>query len=509
MSYPTEKLLAIVTDPHLSFRQKGRQLALAADELIPYPTLSAELDHALSERIVCDMFEGHAPYKPRYVLPDYALFLAQGSCYLELPPATDLDEALTYLSILYQHVPSVTDLPVFLGRIDQILLPYISGVSDAELTKKLRLFWIQLDRNLPDAFVHVNIGPTDNPIVRAVLAIEAELKQTVPNVTFLYDAQVTPDNLLRMVTNCLCACNKPHIANSPQHEAAFPETGFGIVSCYNALPLQGGANTLVRLNLRKVAEASDSEADFFDVKLPFYSDLMFELIERRTQFLHEQSGFFSSFLVTEGLISAEKFSPMWGVFGMAEAVNHLGSLMQQTGRYGNSAWHNALGVRISKTLSERVSQTPVTYGYKNRALLHSQAGISTDTNTTPGTRIPYGEEPGIVEHVRAVAGHHAYYPSGISDVLALDQTVTQNPEALYQLCKGALSLGMREFTVNIANSDLVRVTGFMMKKSDIAKFHDAGSRSNTAGLGVEAVEKTHVLDRRPRVIANELTVSDY
>ncbi|WP_414602363.1 glycyl radical enzyme domain-containing protein [Proteus mirabilis] len=25
------------------------------------------------------MYEGHAPYKPRYVLPDYAKFLAQGS----------------------------------------------------------------------------------------------------------------------------------------------------------------------------------------------------------------------------------------------------------------------------------------------------------------------------------------------------------------------------------------------------------------------------------------------
>ncbi len=33
------------------------------------------------------MFEGHAPYKPRYVLPDYARFLANGSEWLELEGA--------------------------------------------------------------------------------------------------------------------------------------------------------------------------------------------------------------------------------------------------------------------------------------------------------------------------------------------------------------------------------------------------------------------------------------
>lgn len=52
------------------------------------------------------MFEGHAPYKPRYVLPDYARFLANGSEWLELEGAKDLDDALSLLTILYHHVPS-------------------------------------------------------------------------------------------------------------------------------------------------------------------------------------------------------------------------------------------------------------------------------------------------------------------------------------------------------------------------------------------------------------------
>ena len=509
MTLIQDRLLSIATDPLLSFKQKSRQFALSADEQLPYLSLSDGLSTALESRVVCDMFEGHAPFKPRYVLPDYALFLKQGSCYLELPPADTLDEALTYLGILYHHVPSVTDLPVFLGHIDRLLLPYIDDVSDAQLYQKLKLFWIQLDRTLPDAFVHANIGPEDNRIVRAILAIEAELKQTVPNLTFMYDPAITSDDLLRAVTDTLCQCNKPHIANNPLHEAQFTDTGFGIVSCYNALSLGGGANTLVRLNLRKVAEQSDSLEDFFAHQLPRYSDLMFELIEARTDFLHNRSGFFNSFLVSEGLIHEDRFSPMWGVFGLAQAVNHLGSLANKQGSYGNSEWHNALAPRISQALSDIVTETFVTFGYKNRALLHSQAGISTDSEETPGTRIPYGEEPDIISHVKIAASHHAYYPSGISDVLQLDQTVVDNPESVFQLCKGALQIGMREFTVNIAHQDLVRVTGFMIKRSDIEKLQAEGSRSNTAALGVEAVEKTGILNRRPRVVSDELTVSDY
>ncbi len=62
--------------------------------------------------------KSHAPYKPRYVLPDYARFLRQGSAWLELAPPRDFDEALYALRILYHHVPSVTGMPVWLGRLD-------------------------------------------------------------------------------------------------------------------------------------------------------------------------------------------------------------------------------------------------------------------------------------------------------------------------------------------------------------------------------------------------------
>lgn len=498
-----QQLLDIVTEPRLSFRQKSRNLALVADSLLPLPAVSEAVSDAMASGHICDMLEGHAPYKPRYVLPDYERYLEQGSDYLELTPATDLDEALNHLLILYHHVPSVTDLPVFLGHLDSLLLPYLGELGEEAIYKKLKLFWIQLDRTFPDAFVHANIGPTDNIVCRALLRIDAELEQIVPNLTFMYDPAETPDDLLRQVTRNICECSKPHVANFPVHQAAFESTGFGIVSCYNVLPLGGGSNTLVRINLKRVAESSEDIKDFFARQLPYYSGLMFELIESRTDFLHKKSGFFESFLIEEGLIHENRFAPMWGVYGMAEAVNHLSGAENSTHGYGHNQAQNELGHKISATLNSTVRNTPVTYGLENRALLHSQAGLSIDEGVTPGTRIQYGNEPDVIGHIKAMAAHHQYYPSGISDILTIDETVKANPEAMYQLCKGALSLGLREFTANVASNDLVRVTGYMIKLSDIEAFNIKGSRKDTTVLGAEAAEKTGILERKPRVISRE------
>ena len=107
----------IVTSPVLTPEQKRHFLALEAENNLPYPALPEAARAALDKGFICDMFEGHAPYKPRYVLPDYATFLAKGSEWLELEGAKDLDDALSLLTILYHHVPSVTSMPVYLGHL--------------------------------------------------------------------------------------------------------------------------------------------------------------------------------------------------------------------------------------------------------------------------------------------------------------------------------------------------------------------------------------------------------
>ncbi|KFI12123.1 YjjI family glycine radical enzyme [Vibrio coralliilyticus] len=498
-----QRVQEIVTDAKLNPKQKNQFLALEAEASLPYMPVSEPVRLAMEEGILCDMFEGHAPFKPRYVLPDYAKFLQQGSEYLELEPASDFDDAINLLTIIYHHVPSVTNIPVYLGQLDDVLLPYVGELSEQAIYLKLKRFWIMLDRTLPDAFMHVNIGPSDNIICRTILKIDAELKQIAPNLTFMYDPTVTPDDLLRQATNNICECSKPHIANYPMHASSYGEKRFGIVSCYNSLPLAGGSNTLVRMNLKLLANLASDTEDFLNQLLPYYSELMVELMDSRSSHLHEKSNFFKGFLTKEGLIDEARFAPMFGIYGMAEAVNLLMEKSGEKGCYGHDLEANELGHLISEKLAEIVQGSEVKYGLEGRALLHAQGGISLDEGVTPGVRIPYGTEPDPVAYVQATAKHHQHYTSGISDILTIDETVKSNPEAMFNLCKGALNSGYREFTANVASNDLVRVTGYMIKLSDIDKFSEQGSRKNTTFLGAEAANNTGILDRAPRVVSME------
>jgi YjjI family glycine radical enzyme len=503
-----QKLRRITNDETLSPGQKAHYLALEAENMLPYPTLDAETQEALDERVICDMYEGHAPYKPRYVLPDYSIVLENGSEYLELPVPESLDEAINTLMIAYHHVPSVTGMPVYIGQLDDLLLPFCDGVGDEDLYRKIKLFWRYLDRTLPDAFMHANIGPTDNRVARTILRVDAELKQTAPNLTFLYDPQVSTDQILAIATNNIVECSKPHIANHPVHADTFDERGYGIVSCYNALPVAGGASTLTRINLKEVALRSTDEADFFAKVLPYYVDQNFRLMEERIDYLYNESSFFHSFLVEEGWIERDRFTAMFGIFAMAEAVNTLQEKEGRAGRYGFDETANALGHKISRVLAEAVGKRPIDNVWRSHALLHSQAGLSSDVGTTPGVRIPYGTEPDPVAHMQALSPHHQYYQSGISEILTLDETIKTNPDAMLQLCKGAFSCGFREFTANVASNDLVRVTGYMIRLSDIKKFNEQeGSRTNTTVLGAEAADVTGILERQPRVVSHELSPS--
>ncbi|OEE75346.1 YjjI family glycine radical enzyme [Enterovibrio norvegicus FF-162] len=500
-----QRFYQIINNPTLSPKQKNQFLALEAEASLPYLSIEDDIAQAMKDGVICDMFEGHAPFKPRYVLPDYAKFLSQGSEYLELTPAENLDDALNMLNIIYHHVPSVTNIPVYVGQLDDVLMPYVGSLSDEDIYQKIKRFWIMLDRTLPDAFMHANIGPADNIICRTILRVDAELKQIAPNLTFMYDPAVTPDDLLRHATRNICECSKPHIANYPMHAGAYGDKRFGIVSCYNSLPLAGGSNTLVRMNLKEAASKAESAEDFINTTLPTYSKLMVELMDVRSTYLHESSNFFTNFLATEGLIEESRFAPMFGIYGMAEAVNALLEKDGKQGKYGHDISANELGHAISEKLAALVDENPVKYGYNGKALLHAQGGISLDMDATPGVRIPYGTEPDPVTYVHATAGHHKHYTSGISDILTIDETVKSNPEAMYNLCKGAINLGYREFTANVASNDLVRVTGYMIKLSDIAKFDDEGSRKNTTWLGAEASKNTGILNRAPRVVSIEST----
>jgi hypothetical protein len=490
-----------VTSRTLTSRQQLHRLAQIGESLLPYPKLGAEAAAALETGLLCDLLEGPAPYRPRYVLPDYAQALANGSAFLELDPPTDLDEALDTLAILYHHVPSITTYPVFLGHLDELLLPFTHDVDDAALHRRLTRFWRYLDRTLPDAFTHANVGPTDNRVARTLLRIDRELAQVVPNLTLRFDPLTSGDGLLLEAARSIAAVNKPHVAHHPMIAADFPE-GYGVVSCYNTLPLGGGSHTLVRLNLAESGRRhrGDVEAYLADT-LPRHLALLLEAIRARVDFLVEESGFFGgSFLAAEGS-STPTASPPW--------PGSTASPSSSTGCSPTAGCATASTARPPSSRSASSPQPPPRWRAPRRALpperavLHAQSGISTDVDVTAGTRIPIGREPEIVEHLLTVAPLQRAFAGGVSDIVALDASAAANPEALVDLVRGAFASGLREVTFNVEGSDLVRVTGYMVRRSDVERWRREGSRLGSTALGAESIDNWHLLERTARVISSE------
>ena len=102
-----EIIKGILADPKLTYPQRLTALAGAAENTPDPVPLSREAQWFADRDIVFDMGEGNAPYRPRYVLPDYDKFMRQGSRFLMLDPPGDIWDAVSNLLILYRHVPSV------------------------------------------------------------------------------------------------------------------------------------------------------------------------------------------------------------------------------------------------------------------------------------------------------------------------------------------------------------------------------------------------------------------
>jgi YjjI family glycine radical enzyme len=501
----------IVDDPTLTYRQRVQALAVAAEDVLEPPRVSTACAETLEKRIICDLHEGNAPYRPRYTLPDYERAMRQGSEFLELDPPTSLDEALTFLLCLYGNVPSITGYPVWLGEIDTLLLPFVDGVSDAELHRRLRLHWIAIDRLFPDAFTHANLSPHDNRVTRAVLAVHRQLRQVVPNLTLKVDPTITPDDLLREAMHTMVESAQPHLVNHPMMVADYGER-YGVVSCYNSLPVGGGSHTLVRLNLKEVAQRHQGASDrFVTDTLPEFVELTAELIEARIRHLVEEARFFEhSWLAHEGLLSLDRFTAMFGLVGLAECVELLLAADGVTARYGHDDVADELSYRIVQAVAVQVAARPMPYcdGFAGRCVLHSQAGLDSDEGFTAGTRVPVGTEPELYRHLRCVAPHHVYFPSGVSDIVHLDETVADNLQAAVDIAKGAMALGMRDVTFNTDTNDFIRITGYLVRKSDLARLdasETAGVRHSSTVLGAGSVAHSHVDQRRvQRVHSHEM-----
>src|SRR5699024_4645274 len=154
------ELMETVKSKNLTYEQKHHTLSNIAERLMdPREILNytkEEMD-SIESNCICDLNEGYAIYRPRYIVPDYSVFAENGSEFLDIKPPKDLDELLDGLLILYHHIPSVTSFPVFIGNLDELIDPFIT--DEKEDCIKIKRFLNHIDKTISDSFCHANIGP--------------------------------------------------------------------------------------------------------------------------------------------------------------------------------------------------------------------------------------------------------------------------------------------------------------------------------------------------------------
>ena len=464
-----------ITSKHLNYHQKLNNLCHLSENTLDVLCESDQWKHYYEGGGLCDMNEGNAPYRPRYVMVDFDKFVKQGSRFLKIDPPKNLDELLWSLEILYSYIPSITTQPVYLGNIDKLIDPFLVGMSDEEVLPKLERFLGYIDRVIANAYSHANLGPEATRAGYLILRLEEKLQLEVPNLTLKYNPDVTPDDFAEKAILCSLKCGNPAICNDKAHRNTF-EGGYGISSCYNILPIGGGSYTLSRIVLPRLARMAKDKDDFLNNVLPDACQTLAEYISSRVRFLVEKSGFFESdFLVNEGLIQRDRFIGMYGVAGLCDCVDYL---MEGIGKkYGRDKEADDLAFKIMQIISDFVHTYPAPYSELGNGhfLLHAQAGLATDVGVTSGVRIKVGDEPdNLLDHLRHSARFHQFFPTGCSDIFPFDNTAERNPAGLLDIVKGAFSIGDKYCAFYGADGDMVRITGYLVKKSDLEKY-DAGN----------------------------------
>ena len=494
-----EEVLNIIKDGTLTQQQKMIALARQAENQLELPGLTEKEKNYLNSDLICDLAEGQAPYRPRYNLVDFDKFMEEGSDFLELSSPESLEEATNNLIILYQNIPSVTGMPVYIGELDKLLEPYIDLSSDP--LKTVRLFLTAIDRTLPDSFVHTDIGPEKTRAGELILKSEKELANSVPNLTLKYDSDLTDKDFALQAIETGLEVSKPYFANHRDYQEIFGDD-YAIVSCYNALPVGGGSHTLVRMNLKAVVEKALEKEEFLADTLRDVSKTMLSIMDKRIAFLCEESPFFqSNFLVKEGLLDKEKYTAMFGIYGMAQAVNLFLDGDSGSGSYGKTDESQEVAKNILDVIQNEINEHENEHTSFNDGhyLLHAQSGIGEDVDTSPGCRIPYGEEPSIPEHLNFISPLHQYFPAGVSDIFTFDKTYKRNPEAILDIIEGAFEKGLRLFSFYNSESDLVRITGYLVKRSEIEKLNQGEAvHKDTVVLGRDTLENSPEKNRKVR-----------
>ena len=494
-------VLKIISDTSLTYDQQVLALAKLAENQDTTLKRNPLWIKALKEKKVCDLNEGLAPSRPRYILPDYDILMEKGCSFLGLSKPNSLLEACNNLLIFYKHVPSITNYVVYLGNFTKLFKRWDDEANKKETEDILRCFLLHIDKTLTDSFVHANIGPEDSKITRLILKLTKQMQLAIPNITLLYDEDITSDDFALACIDTMLYTSKPSFANHKMYSKEHLNHPYGIASCYNALNIGGGGYTLPRLRLYEISTEAKNIDDFFNNVLPKYVDLILEYIDQRIKFIVEETAFFkSNFLVKEGFVKQENFTGMVGVVGVAECVNNLLNINDKSLGFGHNKQAEELAIKVLSKIEEIVNNHHGLYcsNCDNKYQMHAQVGIDSDgLDDAPGCRVPVGYEPNLFEHLQLESKLHKYFPCGVGDIFKFDQTWLNSTPAILDIIKGSFNNGMRYFTSYNQDNDVVRVTGYLVKKSEIEKLSKGEqSLNNVTIFGKGAKEKGHALDRK-------------
>lgn len=66
-----DNTLNIIKNKTLTYEQKVLSLAREAENSLDVLNLPSDVQSLRDEGVICDLNEGNAPYRPRYICPDY------------------------------------------------------------------------------------------------------------------------------------------------------------------------------------------------------------------------------------------------------------------------------------------------------------------------------------------------------------------------------------------------------------------------------------------------------
>ena len=133
-------------------------------------------------------------------------------------------------------------------------------------------------------------------------------------------------------------------------------------------------------------------------------------------------------------------------------------------------------------------------------LLHAQVGIDSDMGISPGTRIPIGRSRRSLSIICVTARSFTDTSRPGPEIFFLSIRRCIKTILLLDVIKGSFREGIRYLSFYAADSDVVRITGYLVKRSEIEKLETRRKcPSGYHGIGMGAKHNSRGLPEKSTV----------